>query len=302
VITEDAVSSVLQTAGPIDLLVAQFQPLIAEFQEFPLHADFPYLDYARLLAAVVNVSPRFVLPGACGFAYTTDWLNNHGFPMSEAQFVADLAETLPTAKPIRLNPGDLLSTETFAVVPGGLRFVKPQSSAPASDYWWSPVDGIPPLRDHDPFGYGSGRLRTEVPRYLDETFLVALNGPEHFVWRRCMAQRSCVWQLDVIYPDGLKERRMIDFRQSPLTWLPDRSEFPKVHTACAASMILGVQQGDMDGYAGMFGMLRWSRRLYQPTPVGLNWRKGERDEPLSRVLMEASYIRQVDRSLRNLGL
>ena len=302
VVDEDGISAVKREMGPVDVMIAQFQPFIQGFNEFPLREGFPVGEYGRLVGYVGEIAPSVVIPGACGFLYSTAWLNRCGFPMSEAQFLEDVAEVSPQTRPVRLRPGDVFSLGSRAVKEQALGFVKCTADPTRSEYTWRPTDGIPPLGDDDPFSYGAELLEREVPRYLDDAFLQQLNGPSQLVWRANMARRKVRWRLEVVYPDGLIERRMLDFSREPLAWQEDGGEYAKVHTACAASMVLGVLRGEMDGYAPMFGMMRWSRRIYFPTRAGVALRSSERDEPLTRILLDNAFLRHVDHSLRQLGL
>jgi len=301
VIDDDAISVQRFISGPTDVMIAAYQPLFQEFPSLPSESEFKASVYGALLSAVLDVAPRCVVPGACGFRYTADWLNWHGFPITEAQFLRDLARLAPGIRSVSLPPGGVLDLATLEVTAGGLPFVRREPGA-AGGYRWRPTAGIPPLEDPDLFGLGAEVLRREVPRYLDDAFLAALGTPRHAAWLTRMAEMEAVWRLEVVFPSGPAEIRLLDFTRSPLRWLPDDPEvFTKIDTCATASLILGLLRGELDGASANFGLFRFARRLYQPHRRGITASRSDRDEPLMRIIGEGAFRRHVDRSLSRLG-
>jgi hypothetical protein len=161
---------------------------------------------------------------------------------------------------------------------------------------------VPPLADDDLFNYGDDTLRKEVAAYLDDKFLAALGRPAHSAWRMRMARMGVIWRLEVVYPRGAVEVRLLNFGDPALRWSGDDPElFTKIDTSVAASMIVGLLRGDLDSAGPAFGLYRVAQRLYEPHRRGVSLSRNDQDEPLCRILLENAFPRHVDRALRELG-
>ncbi len=106
----DTVRRVREEIGPIDLLIAPWQPLLDAVLQYNLDYRFPMKRYVDNLVRAARVGAAVTVPGACGFRFASpwDWQNHLCFPVTRERFVRDL-ERLHTASDQRtvcLDPGD----------------------------------------------------------------------------------------------------------------------------------------------------------------------------------------------------
>lgn len=311
-LSEATIAFARRVAPRIGVLLAGYQPLVQrELCIDGLGAPFPLEAYAALLRAVLDISPRLVVPASCGFRYVEDeWLNDRGFPMDAGQFLRDLRAADPASRGLLLEPGAQIIVPggddpragfgELAVVPDGLPFVRrtgPRRAAPGYD--WRPDRGVPPLRDHAPLGRDPGG---EVRAFLDRDLLPRLDACEHSVWRERMARMGVWWRLEIVYPGGDVEVRFLDLAAPALAWSRPERCFPKIHTSVTASAIAGLLTGEMHEDRLSLGAMRVATRLYDVSRAGATRGGGDADEPLGRVLVPGARERFVERELTSLGV
>src|SRR5207302_2105668 len=87
-ITGDIATRIADALGPIDLLLATWQPLLEGEVLTNGATSFPHAIYFKLLANVQRARPRAAIPSACGFKYIGDgsWLNKFVFPATREMF------------------------------------------------------------------------------------------------------------------------------------------------------------------------------------------------------------------------
>lgn len=286
-----------------DLLFAKFQPLIErELVVNSLGSDFPLARYSALLRNVWSIAPRAVAPASCGYRYTrAQWLNDRGFPITEAQFEEDLRLIMPDLQVIHVNHGGSVQVEPpFRVDPNGIPEVKRLTPALRSSFDWRPERGVPPLRDSNRWQLPISELRTRCTTYLDEKFLSNL-AAEDPAWLARMARLGCVWRLEIVYPQGAPELRALDMRHSSLRWSsPDEGVFAKIHTSITGSALVGLLEGRCNAYSLNFNDLRIMERLYMVHAGGASRGGTDEDEPLTRVLIPGADRRYLDRLLDEL--
>jgi L-ascorbate metabolism protein UlaG (beta-lactamase superfamily) len=300
----EVIAQVRDVCGPIDVLLAPWQPLVQrELATDALGAGFPFAAYGALLATIAQVAPRWVVPSACGVRYTEAWLDDRGFPMTEARFVHDVAALGGAIGALPLPAGGALVLGDGAPRPRELPFARPTGDARGPRYDWRPTRGVPPLVDRDRHGLGAARLRREVAAILDELLLPALDGAEHAAWRARMAALGATWRLEVVYPDGGVDERWCDLGAGRLRWsAPRPGGFASIHTAITASAAAGLRDGRVHPDRLTLGDLRTSTRLYAVAPDGAVTAAGsDEDEPLCRVLLPGAADRHLDRALAALG-
>lgn len=301
VLDESILAAARAAAGrPPDLLFANFQPLIeAELTEDALGAGFPFATYGDRLRQTLDLRPRCVVPASFGVRYAgphADWLNLRGVPMTEAQFLADLALLDPGLQTLRLPPGGVLEIgEQIRRSPEGLDFVTPEGGPAASDF--RPDLGVPPLRDGNPLGVAKAALETEVGRFLDGPFLAQLRAADP-LWLEKLARLRVRWELEVVYPDG-RASRWLDFAKPALAWAGAGSTagFAKLHTSITGSALHALERGQLPSYAIEFNQIRVVNRLYEVHRGGVSRAGGRADEPITKLLLRGADDRYLDREL-----
>lgn len=112
-VPREAVLRVREEIGPIDLLIAPWQPLLDLVTQTNLDSSFPTKRYADLLVAAARVRARITVPGACGFRFAApwDWQNHTCFPVTLERCVRDLERmrVTPEQQIVPLQPGDRIA-------------------------------------------------------------------------------------------------------------------------------------------------------------------------------------------------
>ena len=308
--SEAVLAGVKAALGRPDLLLAKYQPIV----EWDLAVDalggaFPHHDYGAHLAVALDIAPRWVAPGACGFRYVDSWLNDRGFPITPAQFLSDLAAHGPPneTRGLLLQHGEAVELQR----PRGGELELQRCDNPwaqqlgevkGPSYHWQPQLGVPPLRDQNRVGYSEKQLRERIPAFLNQNFLLLLSSPRHQIWRERMARLGVDWRLQIVYPDGAIDSRFLDLRQTTLRWLPDDPQrFAKMQTAVTASTLLGVLDGEVLPERLAMGELRMAFRLYESHRGGAVRAGNTGDEPLMRVVLPGARELFTERELQRLG-
>jgi len=299
---EPAISLVRQRTPRVDVMFAQYQALIeVELGIDGLGSSFPYEKYGRRLSVVTEVLPRCVVPGSCGYRYFVEpWLNHRGFPISEAEFIEDIKAIAKDVTAISVPAGGVLDVATLSVRENALPFVSTIEGAPRDVLDWRPDREVSPLRDDDPVGHGTEKLRARLDAYLGVDFLAAMDAPRLGAWRDRMAAGGVVWQLEITYPDGCTESRYVDFTGTRLAWLTSAPRSPKLVTAICASSLAGLTSGEVTPYRAGFTR-RVVVKLYAPSRLGVTRFGSAGDDPVMRVLFPGANRRFVEAQLRELG-
>lgn len=243
VVGTKTLSSVLATAGRIDLLFAMYASQNFEFFESRA-TEFPYAMHERNLANVVAIGPRMAVPGAAGFRFAgdgVDWCNAFLFPMSRERFATDLARIAPAIESRIANPGDV-----FEVAGGEVRHL-PAASPFATTLEddtallrFDPTAAIPPLRDPNPNGYSSERLASAVDSCIDGFTRVLRDAfdagdPLIDAYRKV----GVVYAIGVVFPDAKERWYRFDLRGAePSVQAGEAAEAPSdaVHRIVASAL------------------------------------------------------------------
>lgn len=285
----------------LDLMFGQYQCLIEQALGVDaLGAGFPLKHHAKNLADAARADPRCFVPSSCGYRYASEqWQNGRGFPISEEEFLADLALVAPAVRGTILPPGAAIDLETLAVDYQALPFVRrlPQRQDTLA---WRPDRPVPALADDDPCSHGTAALRARISRLLATWVLDELALPCHDEWRTRMAAAKLLWQLEIVYPDGAREQRWLDFSGDTRHWLAAPSRPPKMVTAITASSLAGLASGETVPYRAIFTR-RVVVKLYATSRRGVDRAGGVADEPVARLLFPNANRRHVDWQLARLG-
>lgn len=298
-IGERAFAVVAEHVPRLDLMLANFQTLAEEELGCDaLGSAFPYQRYALRLRTVIETGPRFVVPAACGYAYAhAPWLDSRGFPISEEEFLRDVAVVAPDSVGVKVPPGAVIDVATGAVHAEANGWVRTQPARTSLD--WRPDHGVPALSDDDPYGHGSAALVRDTNALLDRGFLERMVMPQFTQWRQRMAAAGVVWRLEVVAPCGQRITRWLDLA-CPTRWLTSEPEPPKLITAITASTLVGLSRGEATPYRALFTR-RVVIKLYAPTRWGVDTIGTLADEPVGRILFPGANRRFVDAELQRIG-
>jgi hypothetical protein len=156
--------------------------------------------------------------------------------------------------------------------------------------------------DTNPAGHSPRFLRSSTNAYLDGRFLEEIRSPSNREWRSRLARLGVAWGLEVTYPDGTVDARVLDFRD--LKYLDaSKRVFCKLRTSITASSVVGALRGERNNYSTMLGLggRRVVARLYDTHRSGAMRAGDSSDDPLARVLFASADERFIDAELKQLG-
>jgi hypothetical protein len=178
----------------VDLLLARWQPLCEIAPLLGERAAFDHRAYGRLLDELAAARPVTVVPASAGGRHVApfDWLNAFSHPVPMERFLDDIRRRIPGVNAHPARPGDryVLTADGALHEPAGasalVHVESPETVTPPPDEW-RPV-AIPPVSDHNPWGYPLDHARAVTARWIHDQLAPALskNAP-HFQTNRPLA-------------------------------------------------------------------------------------------------------------------
>lgn len=307
------IDQVLERYGPIDLLVAPWQPLHDHAVSTGVGPQFPHGMYSRILTMIARINPRVLVPGACGFwaVGAASWTNGLIFPLTRERFIHDLANLDPTL-PERiqlLEPGDSLT-----VSPRGMSrerdlvaCVNREGEYKWQDRAFRPLEMVGrPIVEHrgegvsiDECGEAISALFEEaLPEFLEEQ-------ADSFVWHR---RWQPVIEYEVHFHGEIRRHWTVHFDGEGVRVEAGQSPLRTAMVGITAGVLIGLIAGTCSwDFAEMSGELRRfefnyavdSRGLHVPHSVDLT-------DPLTmmlgspsgRELFRTTVVEALDESYR----
>jgi L-ascorbate metabolism protein UlaG (beta-lactamase superfamily) len=291
--------------GPIDLLLATWQPLLEAEVLTNGPTSFPHAAYFRMLSTVRLVHPRAAMPSACGFKYTGPgvWLNRFVFPVSRDMFLRDVAALAPDTRLLAPNPGDIVdvhgpdATLEVAASP----FVRTVRDDPAETAF-DPTSCVPELSDQNPHAYGEEQMSRTIRGFLDDGLRCALERSRQRGRLARQYQRlGIVYQLDVVFPSHTRSWS-IDFSRD-LSLTEAATPGAGIRSRIAASLLADLILGRCSvGYVFGVGGYRFWQRVYTLGPTGAyRWKPASQPSVVDPLWMaldaEALFKQSVDRDI-----
>jgi L-ascorbate metabolism protein UlaG (beta-lactamase superfamily) len=291
--------------GPIDLLLATWQPLLEGEVLTNGTTSFPHDIYFKMLANVQVVHPRVVVPSACGFKYVGEgaWLNTFVFPATREMFARDVSTLVPDVEVMIANPGDVLelSQGRVALKTGASPFVRTVQDDVA-ETWFDPTGAVPALSDPNPNAYDEDEMQRAVAEFLEGTLLSVLQESRR---RERLAHEyrrlGVVYQLDVVFPSRIRSWS-VDFGRD-LSLIDGPSPVADIHARIAASLLIDLMTGRTTaGYVYSVGGYRFSHRVHAVAPHGMyKWSPASGNGVLDPLWMafdlEALFSKYVERDI-----
>ncbi|MBX9768062.1 MAG: MBL fold metallo-hydrolase [Bdellovibrionales bacterium] len=307
-LTPETIRSVKDEFGTIDLLLAEYQPLVeANLWRDALGGGFPYDLYQKVIRQVIEIAPRAVVPFSCNFiSATQDWINSRLFPMTEERFLRDLKACLPELQTEILAPGwglEISGEENLKLEENRLNFLRNISGRKTSAHVWDPERGVPILEDKNSFGLAIEELRIFARKFVEEEYVRRMNDASLQEFSAPFRKRLATWNLNVLYPDGTLDTYWMSFQEGSLGWgHPPADGYMDIRTTIVASAIWGIRKGHLSPFSLIFGgMMRRSYRLYQLSTEGILWPDSIHCDPFFPVLCSGSLERAAHLCLKRLG-
>lgn len=302
--TPATIAEVRRRHPEIHLAIVPWQPLQDRDVLIGGSRGFPYEMYAALVANVLRIDARYLVPGACGFRAIgpNAWMNRVLFPVTRPRFVEDItrANAAWNSRVLEMDPGDriLLTQEVCCSQKNQVEYCK------AEPYGWEEIS----FRPHE-----AGRLVAEhrgalfsveasqpfaraffeehLPRLIDEECVLF---DEH---RRYGVRH----EFEVVFAD---ERRAwtLDFSRDRCAVTPGRCATTDASTIVTASLLTGLVAETISwDFAEFSGDYRHHNRCYSVDACGVHAPHAARlPDPLrvvfgARSMREKCYAAQVER-------
>jgi Beta-lactamase superfamily domain len=297
---------VAEDYGPIDLLLATWQPLLESEALTNETTSFPYERYFKLLRNAQLVYPRSIVPSACGFKYTGEgeWLNKFVFPASREMFARDVSALAPDTLVLSPNPGDTVDVHR------GAGATLNRSASPfvrmvrddTADTTFDPTGATPALTDSNPRSYPEEEMLRTVQDFFESTLIPVVTASLHQKRIAYEYQRlNIVYQLDVVFPSRTYSW-CIDFGRD-LSLAPGPSAVAHLRSRITASVLTDLITGNCSAnYVFGGGLYRWSQRVYAVERHGMyRWTPASEHAVLDPLWMaldpDSLFERYVDREI-----
>jgi hypothetical protein len=298
ILSPQTVHLAMKNAGPVDLLLASWQPMLESDAQYNRHVAFPYKIYERLLYNLTLVQTKALAPGANGFRYRgeSSWLNHVVFPVAREQFLHDAQAIKPelAGKTFSFDPGDTLEIRdgVTAWTCKGSPYLRRQDDGRALlDF--SPVDLSNSMKSQSMPDFDEAHIQSALER-LRETLAGAERFSEHRRWQ-------VIYQLEIIFPNKV-EQWHVDFADS--TELSEgrhpRANFISKITAAALTGLATSMRGW--DYCMLGGYFRTFHRIFLATPNGMLRPQEALSDPLAMAFpYEATFRAVLDLELQRWG-
>jgi L-ascorbate metabolism protein UlaG (beta-lactamase superfamily) len=272
-VTGSMAAAVADAHGPIDLLLATWQPLLEGEALTNGTTSFPFGTYFKMLENVRIVHPRAVMPHACGYKYVGDgaWLNQFVFPATRELFARDVSTLAPDVGVLMARPGDVLEVSAAAVT-------RHRAASPfvgttvddSADTAFDPAGEVPALADANPHSYREDEMLRDIERFLADTLVPALEASrrqERLAHE--YARLGLIYQLDVVFPSGARSWHIAFGSGVRLEAGP--SALAQMRARITASLLADLIRGETSAsYVYSVGGYRWSSRVYAVAPHGVS--------------------------------
>ncbi|MCX4162796.1 MULTISPECIES: MBL fold metallo-hydrolase [Paraburkholderia] len=300
--------------GPVDLLIAPWQPLLEN--NFPLNRPlaFPYERVGAMLEQIARIAPRHVVPGACMFSYLppAEYMNQLVFPLTPVRFTDALLHRCPglAGRCYSARPADIVTlheqangTATVTHECGASPFASLVATAD-SEPRFSPVTfGVPFVHPSEAAAHSDDASQwreivhectAELPRYI-----ASLSADI----RDTYARWNVIYQLTVVSPTRTEQWHYHLAEQQP-TANPGPSEHANLESTVTASALHGLIEGTRGwDYLLLSGSFRSFVSAYEVDQQGLTYPPPRTiAEPLrSRYAYDTQIERVIAHQLASLG-
>lgn len=307
VIDGAAVSRIASLFGPIDFLLANWQPLLESEVFTNGRTSFPYETYFRLLSNVKIANPVALAPASCGFKYLRDfaWLNKFVFPVTRDAFRRDVRKLLPGVNVMLVNPGDVVHLDSGIARHGvGESDFVSMVEDDTCETIFNPVGRVPELVDPNESGHSETEIVDTIEAFLRDRLAAVL--------KQSLQQRTIIheytkvgftYRLDIVLPSTLVSYS-IRFAESEIKLTKDRVPSPNLHTQIAGSVLMDLLLGRRSlSYLYGGGFYRSFNHVYTIEEHGCyRWKPGTRGSVADPLLLALDsddlMMKYIDHAIR----
>lgn len=280
------IAAVRERFGAIDLLLAPWQPVPGGMSD--PSGRFPHARYAALVAAIVAVAPRRLIPvgGGARAIGPAAWTDRLRHPQTLERFLRDIAAAVPAlAEQIHVQePGDAISvTRAMCQRERGLS----RCCRRTGERMWHELALRPRPADlwtADPRGEAMSRAQcfAAIEGLFEELARAAAAAPERLAEHR---RWRVVWSYEVVFGDGVRETWALDLGGEAPALLRGGSPLACSETLVTAGLLIELLSGACAwDEAEASGELLRRAHTYQVDALGLRRPRAPLADPLALLL------------------
>jgi len=263
IVNPEIIEYIKKQYGQVDFAHNRYLPLLEGNFSFHQSLSLPFEEYNSFLQVVKALAPKYSVPGSAGFRYRDEYafLNQYSFPVTQEQFLLDLAEFCPDIKTATFYPGDVAE-----ISPGGADLQRQ-----ASDFVcvlednehlveFKPVAEVKPIRTLTLDKEKHDAERQAVVQFIEGHLLDALPQTQiDSIWRKW----KVVYQLELFAKDN-SDIWCIDFARADLKIVKGRIGKINLYEGIAYSELFRLMDGETNwDFVGVAAQYRCFHNVYR---------------------------------------
>ncbi|SVB93376.1 uncharacterized protein METZ01_LOCUS246230, partial [marine metagenome] len=272
IVNPDIVQRIGELYGQIDFFHSRFVPLLEGNLSYNKPLTLPVDEYCTFLNVVKALGPKMVVPGSAAFKYRDElsFMNQYSFPITQDQFLRDLAAFCPEVPSSPFFSGDVahISADEVRIEKQASDFVRVREDD-SHLITFKPHAYVPVVTTQttDPTEYE--REMQVIDNFIENCFLERILNSELLGgWQHW----QIVYQLEVFGQEGLRPQAWtVDFGQPGKPQL-QKGDIGKInlYEGISSSELCALIEGTTSwDYVTLCGNYRTFNNIYRITNGGL---------------------------------
>ena len=305
IVSPEIIQRIRDQYGAPDLMHSRFLPLIEGNFSYNKPLNLPFEEYCSFLNIVRTLAPKFVVPGSAAFRYRDEmtFLNQYSFPVTQDQFLRDLAAFWPEARASQFLNGDVahVSPDGVRIEKQGSDFVRIREDD-SHLVAFKPIMEVPRMRTRTADTEKYNREIAAVRDFIENEFTRRLAKSEILeAWKHWQV----AYQLEVFGQEG-SEIWNIDFGQDGINIQKAEPGKTNLYEGIGSSELFALIENKTSwDYVTLCGNYRTFNNIYRVTEGSFEFNPSEKMNCVFEPLMEAfpwdhamdreKYMREVRR-------
>ena len=272
IVNPDIIQRIGELYGQIDFFHSRFVPLLEGNLSYNKPLTLPVDEYCTFLNVVKALGPKMVVPGSAAFKYRDElsFMNQYSFPITQDQFLRDLAAFCPEVPSSPFFSGDVahISADEVRIEKQASDFVRVREDD-SHLITFKPHAYVPVVTTQttDPTEYE--REMQVIDNFIENCFLERILNSELLGgWQHW----QIVYQLEVFGQEGLRPQAWtVDFGQPGKPQL-QKGDIGKInlYEGISSSELCALIEGTTSwDYVALCGNYRTFNNIYRITNGGL---------------------------------
>ena len=272
IVNPDIIQRIGELYGQIDFFHSRFVPLLEGNLAYNKPLTLPVDEYCTFLNVVKALGPKMVVPGSAAFKYRDElsFMNQYSFPITQDQFLRDLAAFCPEVPSSPFFSGDVahISADEVRIEKQASDFVRVREDD-SHLITFKPHAYVPVVTTQttDPTEYE--REMQVIDNFIENCFLERILNSELLGgWQHW----QIVYQLEVFGQEGLRPQAWtVDFGQPGKPQL-QKGDIGKInlYEGISSSELCALIEGTTSwDYVTLCGNYRTFNNIYRITNGGL---------------------------------